>query len=304
MINDETTRVSCELDGLHSIFHNPALTFIRDLWLSYFPGQRKPIEVNTDWKVIIATMDLSSYTPEYLAADQSQTLINVAIAFAVLDTFFMASFFFSRYKCHIPLGLNGWLLVPGFLLCLTHCVNDIRKRQKLHISVLYRNNSALKYANSGLAALVLVKFGHAGRHVVTANHDQITTWFKSAVVAGYTYIASTSFPKLAFLCLYLKLITQKLYRNLTYATMGVIVLSNIIFIIVASTDCTPFAYKWDKKIPNGHCLDQLAIYRWANMPNLITDLVTIFLPLPTIWRLHTSRAQKIGLTITFLIGCT
>lgn len=75
----------------------------------------------------MATIDLTLFSPEYLAADRSQTLIDVAIVFMVLDTFFISLFFFSRYKCHIALSYDGWLMAPGYLLCLGHCIGDIRK---------------------------------------------------------------------------------------------------------------------------------------------------------------------------------
>ena len=73
----------------------------------------------------MATTDLSTFSPEYLAANQSRSLINVAITFAVLDTTFVSLFFFSRYKCHIPFGLDGWLMIPGYILCFAHTVLDI-----------------------------------------------------------------------------------------------------------------------------------------------------------------------------------
>ena len=149
-----------------------------------------------------------------------------------------------------------------------------------------------------------MRYAHSGQHLVTAKPDQITLWLKLDVVEEFIYVPSISFPKLAFLCLYLKVFTAKSFRYTTYATAGIIILSNVTFIIMSGTDCSPFAYKWDKSIPNGHCVDLLAVYRWVSIPNLVTDLITIVLPLPVIWRLHTGRAQKIGLTITFLTGCT
>ena len=70
---------------------------------------------------------LSLIPPEYLAADRSRTLIHIGIAFIVLDTLFISLFFFTRLKCRIPVGIDGWLLVPGYLLCLAHCIGDFRK---------------------------------------------------------------------------------------------------------------------------------------------------------------------------------
>ena len=80
--------------------------------------------------------------------------------------------------------------------------------------------------------------------------------------------------------------------------------SNIAFIIFSAVDCAKFAYEWETTNTSGNCKDLIVVYRWASMPNLVTDLVTILLPLPVVWRLNTTRAQKVGLTVTFSIGCT
>lgn len=36
------------------------------------------------------------------------------------------------------------------------------------------------------------------------------------------------------------------------------------------------------------------------VPHIVTDLVLLVLPMPTVWSLQMSRARKIGLIITFL----
>lgn len=35
---------------------------------------------------------------------------------------------------------------------------------------------------------------------------------------------------------------------------------------------------------------------------MVTDVVMLVLPMQTIWELNTLRYQKIGLTVTFLLG--
>ena len=124
------------------------------------------------------------------------------------------------------------------------------------------------------------------------------------MVEGYIYFPSTSFPKLSFLCVYLKFLITKPYRYATFATMGLIVASNIVFIVLSAVNCTPAVEAWHETGTSGNCVDLLVVYRWASMPNLVTDVVTILLPLPVIWKLQLSRAQKVGLTVTLGIGCT
>ena len=68
--------------------------------------------------------------------------------------------------------------------------------------------------------------------------------------------------------------------------------------------CTLVAYSWDKSIEGGYCVNQIALYKYWSLPNFITDAIMLGLPLPTVWRLNTPRVQKIGLTVTFLLGGT
>ena len=190
-----------------------------------------------------------------------------------------------------------------------HIVLGISVSCKCSPSLVAHSSSIVLYqpvstADVQSTTVVLVKYGHAGHHVVTASKAQINRWLKISVAEGYIYFPSTSFPKLAFLCLYLKIFTKKPYRYATFATIGVIVVSNIAFIITSAVDCPSSAYAWHTTGTSERCGDLLVMYRWASMPNLATDFVTILLPLPVTWHLHMTRAQKMGLTITFMIGCT
>ncbi|KAL2041445.1 hypothetical protein N7G274_005827 [Stereocaulon virgatum] len=47
----------------------------------------------------------------------------------------------------------------------------------------------------------------------------------------------------------------------------------------------------------------MACYRYISIPNLVTDVVILILPLHVVWHLHAGVAQKIGLTVTFMTGC-
>lgn len=135
--------------------------------------------------------------------------------------------------------------------------------------------------------------------VVTASEMKVG--MKITFAEELIYTPSVSFPKLAILCLYLRIFTTKFYRYSTYICAGIILISNVVFFVIALTDCTPLASKWDTSI-QGHCIDRVAVYRYVSLPNFLTDLLILGLPLPVIWRLHTGRSQKIGLTITFLTG--
>ena len=125
-------------------------------------------------------------------------------------------------------------------------------------------------------------------------------FFKAQLVFTLNYLLGVTFPKLAILSLYLRLFLPGFYRIVTYMLFGILVANAIANCVVAGLQCRPFAYNWDKTIPGGSCLTHVdAWYLWASLPNIITDLVMLVLPMPVIWGLHMSKRNKIGLTLIF-----
>lgn len=118
----------------------------------------------------------------------------------------------------------------------------------------------------------------------------------------FIYVPSVTFSKLSILALYLRIFTIKTYRYAVYAIEAFLGLVWLTSFVLAFRECAPFQYSWDKTIPNGHCINLLIPFRLIGGLNLLSDILMLILPLPVIWRLHTSTNQKIGLTLTFLTG--
>lgn len=138
--------------------------------------------------------------------------------------------------------------------------------------------------------------------MITLSSNEFKTWLKLFVTMQFTYVPSVTFPKLSILALYLRIFTTKTYRYITYAIAVFLGLVFLTSIVLAFRECKPFAYSWDKTIPNGHCINLLIPFRLIGGLNLLSDVAILILPFPIIWRLQTSLYQKIGLTITFLTG--
>ena len=109
-------------------------------------------------------------------------------------------------------------------------------------------------------------------------------------------------PKLAILALYLRLFTLKPYRIAVYALAVIVLTTGIVCPVMSLNLCRPFEFNWDRTIPGGSCWDENAFYRWGSLPNILTDVVMLILPMPIVWNLHISKRLKLGLTITFLTG--
>jgi hypothetical protein len=82
--------------------------------------------------------------------------------------------------------------------------------------------------------------------------------------------------------------------------MGLVAGLCVSIMFTAIFQCSPIAYAWDKSIKRGTCINELNYFRWISLPNVITDLAMLILPLPLVWKLHTSSGQKVGLTVIFI----
>ncbi|KAF7510718.1 hypothetical protein GJ744_006084 [Endocarpon pusillum] len=174
-------------------------------------------------------------------------------------------------------GIETWCLIPAtYVLCIGHCINGI----------------------------LFVKIGGAGQHLAywhLAEPHRITTYLKIQTAEEAIYIASVTFPKLAIILLYLKIFVDKWIRRLTW-TVGVIILLNgISGLIGIFAICRPFNFKWNKAI-NGHCANIITTYRFVSMPNILTDVGILLLPISTLYKLQMSKPRKVGIFITFLAG--
>ena len=148
-----------------------------------------------------------------------------------------------------------------------------------------------------------MKYGGIGRHAVTLSPGVLIAHLKLGVIEDFLYALSVVFPKLSILCLYERIFTIKWYRRAIAITAVVILATFVTSLVLTFTICRPFAYNWDKTIPGGQCAGILASYRYISIPNLVTDVVMLILPLHVVWHLHAGIAQKIGLTVTFMTGC-
>jgi hypothetical protein len=109
-------------------------------------------------------------------------------------------------------------------------------------------------------------------------------------------------PKLAILNVYYEIFSNVRWARWTMlALVFVLVGDSIGYTIATLTTCRPMAANWDVSI-KGKCLDRKTLYSMTIIPNIVTDVVMLILPIPIILKLQMSRRTKIGVLATFLVG--
>ena len=151
-----------------------------------------------------------------------------------------------------------------------------------------------------------MEIGGVGRHTAAlAESDpaQLVTYAKCLLAIEWIYLLSVTLPKLSILGIFLRLFhTRRTYRYIVYVLAGIIILSFVASGLAATLACRPLSYSWDKTIPGGRCFDVDSFYRWISLPNIVTDVAMLILPLKVIWGMNMKRNQKIGVALTFLTG--
>ena len=81
----------------------------------------------------------------------------------------------------------------------------------------------------------------------------------------------------------------------------VILANNVAEIFLSVFQCTPVHKTWDAKV-EGSCVNTLLAVSIPGSINVVSDVVTVLLPLPLIWNLHMERNRKIQLVGIFLLS--
>ncbi|KAK7414278.1 hypothetical protein QQX98_006875 [Neonectria punicea] len=122
--------------------------------------------------------------------------------------------------------------------------------------------------------------------------DDLEGYLNLLLVLGLTYVWPPTLAKLAILVLYYRIIPNTGFRLTIYAVAASLVVYTLVFTILLAGPCEPL------KPDSGTCVVNLTISQ--AVLNIVSDVVVIVLPIPTIHRLNMRLKQKI--TIGFLLA--
>lgn len=141
-------------------------------------------------------------------------------------------------------------------------------------------------------------------YVISTDPEKISEHFKCVMIQEVLHPAAVAFPKLTVVFLYLHILTKNCERIIAKALIFLISATWISYTVAAMFQCIPFAFNWDKAIPGGKCFNVQAYGSSSSIPNIITDLAVLLLPLRTVWGLKISTGRRVGLLLIFLTGST
>ena len=151
---------------------------------------------------------------------------------------------------------------------------------------------------------VLVKRAGVGWHVPKAMmlFENVNERWAKCLYAIYLFWAfATAIPRIAVVCLYLRIFHSRRMRVATWIVLSVIVAAMCANIFAGIFACWPVQYAWDKSIA-GKCFNIPLWFRLSPVPVIVTDIPLLILPIPQVLALEMTPLKKTGVILTFMTG--
>ncbi|KAF2177422.1 hypothetical protein K469DRAFT_603375 [Zopfia rhizophila CBS 207.26] len=217
------------------------------------------------------------YSPEYLAEDIGPSILATSSLFIIFSTVFVALRYYARYLTQTKFGIEDVIIPFAWLAEVGICI----------------------------VGILMVEKASTGRHIVLiemTDPGKITIHYQGILVHEFLHLPAVAFSKLCVAFLYLRVFTNKFARIATYVLICLIFGTWVAYTIAAMFQCTPFAFNWDKTIPGGKCFNITVFSKSSSVPNIVTDVAVMLLPIRTVMDLKVSIGRRIGLLLIFLTG--
>ncbi|PQE17040.1 hypothetical protein CJF30_00003764 [Rutstroemia sp. NJR-2017a BBW] len=145
-----------------------------------------------------------------------------------------------------------------------------------------------------------IHFG-LGRHMAALSTPEIISYAKSLIAFECLYVTCVCFTKLSLLLMYRRIFPVRSIKIGSLVLGGLSVAWCISIIMVSVFQCVPIQKIWNPTL-EGNCINLKASFVGNAIPNILTDVAILALPMQQVWGLHTSVAQKTQISFVFLLG--
>ena len=244
---------------------------------------------------------MNNETSEKLYWIQQQ--LNGAVVFIVLTVLVVAlnllALRLRKNQRAIHSTWNSLLAIPSLVVFVTLCgaviskfLNHCISRSRLYADFDYSVN-----------AQAYKSFYKTHRKTDQASFTIIVT--KSAYAISVIYPVACTLPKLLLCILYLQIFSSHTWtRRASYSMIGFISINCIAWLVPTIVVCYPISAFWSLHGRQGRCLNYNVFGTWISVPNIVSDLIMLVLPIPILWKMNLDRTKKLGIILTFAVGCT
>ena len=127
--------------------------------------------------------------------------------------------------------------------------------------------------------------------------------FQLILITEAFYTPAITAVKLSALLLYRRIFPSNNFRKILWIVGGIILCYTIAQETITIFQCVPISGAWDPAVhTRAKCIPLNIIFVAMASMNVVTDVITLSLPLPLLWRLRINKAQKFQLIGIFLLG--
>ena len=141
----------------------------------------------------------------------------------------------------------------------------------------------------------------SGQHIALLGSNTALKYRKVQFWFEIVYIVAIGLTKDSILLFYRRLFPLKSVLRILQVLASVVLAWQIAIISGYTWECRPIQKAWDTMVP-GTCIDMKKMWLGNAIPNILTDIVIIIIPLPLVWKLHLPRFHRFLLCGVFLTG--
>ncbi|RMZ36810.1 hypothetical protein CA14_006533 [Aspergillus flavus] len=204
---------------------------------------------------------------------------------------------------HEDRGLSLWVVNSIFIGLATLAVIARFVARKLKNLVLAADDWAILIAlllDWVLYGLFIACRGYGlGRHREVVPEADIAVFLQLLYYFQIFYILAPPTVKLSLLLLYRRIFLSSRFLKIVYTIGAIVSIWAIIMTFLAIFNCKPISAFWTGQ---GECIPFKQFAIGYAIVNIITDLAVWLMPIPNMWKLQLPTAQKVALTLIFVLG--
>jgi hypothetical protein len=140
-----------------------------------------------------------------------------------------------------------------------------------------------------------------GRPASTVTPHALETFLKLLVSSQIIFLTGIMLAKLSILQLYLRIFTSKSFRIVVHVIHGIVLAWWLAFILLSIFQCKPIDKSY-RPWKEGRCISLQGAYYGSGLPDILTDVIILCLPLWQVAKIQTSRTNKLVIGFLFASG--
>ncbi|KAI9883595.1 MAG: hypothetical protein M1823_004631 [Watsoniomyces obsoletus] len=150
------------------------------------------------------------------------------------------------------------------------------------------------------AGMLGVRYG-LGRHAVVVGWERINHYLKAVFAYELLYFLCLATVKISILEFYRRIFPTFPARVAIFSVLAFVIALIVASVALVIFQCTPVSYFWNR-MSQGRCIQQIDAIIGISVPNIVSDVAILVLPMPIIWHLRIPKVHKVALTGVFLLG--